>query len=129
MAYVGALREVGLARILIVDDSESDRVLLQRILERAGHTVLVAEGGEEVVRTHVGTGIDIVITDLQMPQIHGLELITVLRSLTPRPTIVAISSTGEAQLEMARMLGATETLQKPIDARSLIALLDRLGFR
>jgi CheY-like chemotaxis protein len=103
-----------LARVLVVDDEEADRVVLKTILERASHTVWVAKDGAEALTQFQGNGIDVVVTDLQMDQVHGLELITILREFSPRPQIIAISGTGEAQLDMARMLGASRTLQKPV---------------
>jgi two-component system chemotaxis response regulator CheY len=102
------------ARLLVVDDDESDRIVLKTILERAKHEVLEAKDGAEALSAFQGHRIEVVITDLQMDNVHGLELITILRELSPRPGIIAISATGEAQLDMARMMGASHTLQKPI---------------
>ena len=85
---------ISVARILIVDDDEADRIVLGTILERAGHQAYFAADGEEALSEYGGHAIDVVITDLQMPKVHGLELITVLRDLSPRPAIIAISGTG-----------------------------------
>ncbi len=112
-----------MARILIVDDEESDRLLVRSILERAGHEIYVAEDGQQAVTLFGGTAIDVVVTDLEMPRAHGLELITVLREASPRPGIVVISGTGSAQLEMARAIGADTTLSKPVDAAELLAAI------
>ena len=109
-----------MARILIVDDDEADRTVLGTVLERAGHETFFAADGEEALRDYRGGAIDIVITDLQMPSVHGLELITLLRDRFPRPAIIAISGTGEPQLEMAHALGAEATLSKPIDPHLLL---------
>ncbi len=109
-----------MARILIVDDDKSDRVLLSAILERADHEVFFAEDGEEALREYGGHAIEVVITDLQMPRVHGLELITVLRDLSPRPAIIAISGTGLDQLDMAKAVGADATLTKPVDPDELL---------
>lgn len=103
-----------MARLLVVDDDEADRVVLRTILERAQHEVWVAKDGAEALTHFQGNRIDVVITDLQMANVHGLELITILRDLSPRPGIIAISATGEAQLDMARLIGASHTLQKPV---------------
>jgi len=108
------------ARLLVVDDDEGDRVVLRTILERAMHQVWVATDGDEALTQFQGNQIDVVITDLQMANVHGLELITILRDLSPRPGIIAISATGEAQLDMARMMGASYTLQKPIRPDQLL---------
>ena len=109
-----------MARILIVDDDESDRIVLSTILERAGHETFIAEDGEAALREYRGTGIEVVITDLQMPNVHGLELITLLRDFTPRPAIIAISGTGSDQLDMAQVVGAEATLSKPVTPTELL---------
>ena len=110
-----------MARVLVVDDDEGDRVVLRTILERASHEVWVASDGDEALSQFQGKGIQVVITDLQMRNVHGLELITVLRELSPKPAIVAISGTGEAQLDMARLVGASRTLTKPVRPDLLLA--------
>ncbi len=110
-----------MAPILIVDDNESDRTILSAILERAGHETFVAENGEAAVSLCLGRTFEVVITDLQMHEVHGLELITFLRDLSPRPAIIAISGTGSVQLDMAQALGATVTLLKPVDPEELLS--------
>jgi DNA-binding NtrC family response regulator len=112
-------------RILIVDDEESDRLLLQGILARAGYQTFVASGGEEALRTYLDAGVDAVITDLQMPDVHGFELISILRDFTPRPALIAVSGTGAIQLYMAEVLGARWTLRKPVDPEQLLDLVER----
>jgi CheY-like chemotaxis protein len=110
-----------LARLLIVDDEEADRIVLKTILERAQHEVFVAHDGDEALEQIRGQGIEVVITDLQMRNIHGLELITILRDIRPRPGIIAISGTGEDQLDMAQALGAEKALSKPVTPDELLA--------
>jgi CheY-like chemotaxis protein len=113
------------ARVLIVDDEEGDRVVLRTILERGAHEVLEAKDGDEALQVYGGKGIEVVVTDLQMRNVHGLELITILRDFDPRPGIIAISGTGEVQLDMAHMLGATVTLTKPIMPELLLGAVER----
>ena len=115
-----------MARVLIVDEEEGDRVVLRTILGRAGHEVLEAKDGDEALEVYGGKGIEAVITDLQMRNVHGLELITILRDLWPRPGIIAISGTGQIQLDMAQMLGATKTLTKPVMHEELLVALDEV---
>jgi CheY-like chemotaxis protein len=112
---------------LVVDDDEGDRTVLRTILERAGHEVWVASDGDEALSQFQGKGIEVVVTDLQMSRVHGLELITVLRELSPKPAIVAISGTGEAQLDMARLVGASRTLTKPVRPDLLLAAVADLS--
>lgn len=109
-----------MARLLVVDDEEADRVVLKTILERAGHEVFLAKDGREALDLYDGKDIQIVITDLQMDDVHGLELITIIRDFQPRPRIVAISGTGAVQLDMAEALGAEKTLTKPVRPDQLL---------
>lgn len=110
-----------MARILIVDDQEADRLLVQAVLTRSGHDTIVVEDGEAALRAYLDSGVDIVITDLQMPDVHGFELIAILRELAPPPAIIALSGTGAFQLHMAESLGAGWTLHKPVDPQLLVA--------
>jgi len=113
-------------RILFVDDVESDRLLGQAILERAGHTVVFAEDGEEALAACLAQRMDVVITDLQMPKAHGFELITALRDMEHPPPIIVISGTGPYQLEIADALGANFTLSKPVDPDALLAAVEQI---
>ena len=114
-----------MAHILIVDDEESERVLQQMILERHGHEVYTAANGIEAFRHLMSKKIDLVITDLQMPDVHGLELISVIRDRTPRPAVIVVSGTGPGQLEVAKAVGAQFTLNKPVHADSLMAVVEQ----
>lgn len=109
-----------MANILIVDDDEMDRSLLQVVLAEEGHDIYLATDGDEAVALCSGTPMDVVVTDLHMPKMHGLELISVIRDLSPRPAIVVISGTGEPQLDMASAMGADKTLSKPISHSELL---------
>jgi len=114
------------ARVLIVDDEEADRVVLRTILERGNHEVYEASDGDEALQAYGGKGIEVVVTDLQMRNVHGLELITILRDFTPRPGIIAISGTGEVQLDMAQMVGAAKALTKPVMPDVLLAAVQQV---
>lgn len=113
-----------MARVLIVDDEEADRLLLQAILARAGHDTFFAESGEEAVREYRLRGIEVVVTDLQMSEGHGYELITALRDFEPRPAVIAVSGTGGPQLDMAEALGCRWTMTKPVRPEPLLQALD-----
>lgn len=114
-----------MARILIVDDEETDRLLVEAILTRAGHETIVVKGGEEALRAYLDRGVDIVITDLKMPDVHGFELITIMREFRTPPVVIALSGTGPFQLHMAEALGAEWTLLKPVDPRMLLDAVHR----
>ncbi len=103
-----------MARVLIVDDEPTDRVILANIIEQAGHECHFASGGLEALETYLRGGIDIVVTDLQMPDGGGLELIEALKSLLPETPIIAVSSMTPEGLAEAKSKGATAAFSKPV---------------
>jgi CheY-like chemotaxis protein len=114
-----------MAHILIVDDEESARLLHRIILERHGHEVCTAADSNEALESLRTKSIDLVITDLQMPGVHGFEFISVLRDVSPRPIVVVVSGTGPGQLEVAKAVGAQFTLNKPVYEESLVAIVEQ----
>ena len=109
-----------MARVLIVEDEPTDRVILANIIEQAGHECHFASGGLEALETYLRGGIDIIVTDLQMPDGGGLELIEALKSLLPETAIIAVSGMKPEGLAEARSKGATAALSKPVDPQELI---------
>ena len=108
--------------ILIADDNEMLRNCLTDILEEAGYSVVQASNGREALtHIHSSTEFDLLITDLVMPDMEGLELITILKTSHPSLIIVAISGSFDGQfLEVAKRLGVKDTLQKPLSRISLL---------
>jgi CheY-like chemotaxis protein len=116
------------ARILIVDDSASIRKLLAVVLRDAGHDTLCAADGEEALTTYRHEKPALVIVDIFMPKLDGIETITALRQEVPPPKIIAISAGGSVgRLEVphgrlydalvdARLAGVDLALSKPFDA-------------
>ena len=113
-----------MARILVVDDDEADRLIEEAILTQAGHEVIAFEGGADALRRQLDGDVDLVITDLEMPDVHGFELITILRGLRPSPPVVAVSGKGRLQLHFARELGAQVTVEKPVDRERLLKAVE-----
>ena len=113
-----------MASVLVVDDTETDRVLLGAILEAAGHDLHYASNGDEARLVYANVSVDVVVTGLHMQPGHGLELIQALTAEDPETAIIAVSGTGPAQLDMARSLGARLALSKPIDAKRLLEAVE-----
>ncbi len=109
-----------MAHVLIVDDSELDRVILGNIFEQAGHECHFATGGLEALETYLRGGLDIVVTDLQMPDGGGLEFIEALRALLPEAPIIVVSGTGPEVLTEAESKGAFVAFSKPVDPHALL---------
>ena len=108
-----------MARVLIVEDEPTDRVILAKLLERMGHEVFFASDCEEAFKTYLKNSIEIIITDLNMPHVDGLEFIGAVRALFPRAVIIAVSGKGQLLLDEAERMGAFATFSKPIDPQGL----------
>ena len=111
--------------ILIAEDDERLRHSLASILEEAGYSVVEASNGKEVLLDLSSADLCLLLTDIVMPEMEGLELIKHLRQYHPKLPIVAMSGAFEGRfLDAARMLGAKETLQKPFEREALLAALE-----
>jgi len=114
--------------ILIVDDEPGIRELLGMILESAGHTVIAAVDGVEAPKIMASRQIDIVITDLLMPERDGIEFITEIRQKYPNVKIVAMSGGGhiarDSYLRIAKNFGAHCLLEKPFSQAGVMKAID-----
>ena len=115
-----------MADILIVDDEEMDRVLETAILEKAGHDLLYARDGNAALEVCRTRDVDVVITDLAMPESSGLRLILELRDRNFDVPIIAISGWAKDQLDLAEDLGADHTLLKPVTREALLAAVEKV---
>jgi CheY-like chemotaxis protein len=114
--------------ILVVDDNRWIQQALPALLEEEGFLVRVAGNGEEGFRSVCAGGVDLVITDVTMPEVDGVELIRLMR-LDPffqRTPIVAITAYGGRRLEEAKDAGADVCFEKPIDHPFLVDTIARL---
>jgi len=105
-------------RLLIVDDNEMNRDMLARRLARKGYDVLVANGAQELVESVKQDGIDLVLLDIEMPEITGLDALRILRKVYSAAELPVIMVTAKNQSEdiiTALDLGANDYLTKPID--------------
>ncbi len=109
-----------MASVLIVEDSRLERLILGQIIEQAGHECHFATGGLEALEIYLRGGIDIVVTDLQMPDGGGLELIEALGALLPGVAIIAVSGLRPEVLAEARSKGAAAAFSKPVDPDELV---------
>jgi CheY-like chemotaxis protein len=110
--------------VLIVDDDKSIREMLDTCLRNTGYEVVTASDGKEAVSVSRETNPDLVITDIFMPGMDGLELIRYLRTNSPATRIIAISEMGD-YLKTAQLLGAHAVLRKPLHEAKLLELIDQ----
>ncbi|HEX3766643.1 MAG TPA: response regulator [Kofleriaceae bacterium] len=116
--------------VLFVDDSVSVRKVAERALKQLGVEVTLATDGADALDKLRGGRFDLVFTDLEMPRMHGYELIRELRFLPAfqtLPVVVVTSRSGKKHRDEAHTLGASEYLTKPFTARSLAAALVKFG--
>ena len=110
-------------RILLIDDDSTLRRALRIALERSGYIVVEAANGKEGLTAFASQAADLVVTDLIMPEVEGVETIRELRKVSAGVPIIAISGGGrgsaEDYLHYARLFGASRVFEKPFDIDTL----------
>jgi CheY-like chemotaxis protein len=120
---------VGLARILIVDDDAAVQATIRLLLERAGHSVVAAGDGRKGLAIFETGSFDLLLLDIFMPGMDGLETMRLVHQQQPLIPIIVISGnpvssdsgSGPDFLTMATSLGAVRSLQKPFRPAALLA--------
>lgn len=103
-------------KIMVVDDSESVRVLLSLILKNEGFNVTESENGKDALHKLNEVSVDMLITDLYMPEMNGIQLVEKLRSIPKLkliPVIMVSSENHEPIINKAKEIGVDEWLMKP----------------
>jgi two-component system response regulator (stage 0 sporulation protein F) len=117
-------KETPMAKILVIDDERPIRSLLRAALEGDDHQVLEAANGRLGLELYREWSADLIITDLVMPEMSGLDLIS---ELTKSARVKIIAMTGDAdatnRLTTARLLGARQILRKPFDLPTLLSMV------
>lgn len=112
-------------RILVIDDEKSARLLLERVLTRAGHQVVLTETGEEGLEQLSRGEFDLIITDKNLPGMDGLEVLRLARET--RPTLQAVVITGFPTPETkvaSRQLGVFAYVTKPFGILDILGACD-----
>jgi CheY-like chemotaxis protein len=124
-------QQAGSLRILIIDDDESVRDSTQMILNAHGHQTCVAGGGPEGLSRLMQEQFDIVITDILMPGVDGIETIREIRKHHPSMKILAMSGGDRSarynSLISAHALGADQIMRKPFDEDVLLTIIRDLA--
>ncbi len=119
------------ARILVVDDEESIRDLLRLVLTGEGYSVVTVNDGEEAIEHLEAQRFDLVITDLVMPVVNGVEVLRAAKRIDPNYPVIVITGypSVETVTELVR-LGAGDYLTKPFNVdvvRVTVAKLLEMG--
>ncbi|WP_062205892.1 response regulator [Aureimonas sp. AU12] len=115
--------------ILTIDDSRTMRELLRAALDAAGFTVIQAEDGLHGLEVLSACDPDVIITDINMPRMNGLEFIEAVRVDQARraiPIIVLTTESDAAKKDRARKAGATGWIVKPFDPAKLVSAINRV---
>jgi diguanylate cyclase (GGDEF)-like protein/PAS domain S-box-containing protein len=115
------------SRLLIVDDNEMNRDMFARRLERKGYVVELAENAKDLLQRVKRDAVDLVLLDIEMPEISGLDALKALRGLysaAELPIIMVTAKTQSEDIVKALDLGANDYLTKPIDFPVAVARID-----
>lgn len=118
-----------MASILIVDDNRGLRRALGESLRHAGHHVRLAENGVDALAQYNSEPFDLVITDIYMPEMDGIELLIRIQHESPGVRVLVMSGGGyiarHKMLDDARHLGAVETIAKPFQPEEFLDAVER----
>ena len=114
-------------KVLIVDDEENARIGLKKLLSREGYFVDAVANGFEALKHLDNDAVDLVITDINMPEMNGLVFLRELNRSFPATNVIMVTAYGgvESYLE-AMNLGAFEYLNKPVKLDELKAVMNRI---
>jgi CheY-like chemotaxis protein len=120
-----------MAKILVVEDTNEVRRAITAILQSGGHhDVSAVNGGRQALELLKRQSFDLVMTDMLMPEVGGMEILTYLCTLSKRPLVIAMSGGGPGLPAEKALLGtdfmADAFLEKPIEKRDLLAVIDKL---
>ncbi|MBF0549876.1 MAG: response regulator [Deltaproteobacteria bacterium] len=119
-----------MAKILVVDDDRSLRKMLCLTLRKDGFEAIEAADGNQAIKLVESESVDLVLTDIVMPDKEGIQLIIELKRTNPEIKIIAMSGGGlalsELYLTMAKQVGADQIIAKPIFRDDLINMIRQL---
>jgi len=113
-------------RVLVVDDEEGVRNLLQRTLEGTGYNVVTAADGQEALDKMSELDIEVVLLDIKMPGMSGIEVLKQLTAYYPDTCVVMVTAVGDAQTAVETMkLGAYDYIIKPFNPEEMVLTVQR----
>src|SRR5258708_37887473 len=113
-----------MARVLVVDDEENLRLVLRTLLKRQGYEVETAESGEQALALVDSFGPDVILTDVRMPKMGGLDLLATLKAKQYPATVIVMSAYGNIDLALEAMkAGAYDYVGKPFKPHEIVLAL------
>ena len=120
-------REARTLRFLVVDDNEDIRDVFCRLVERAGHVASTAADGQEAVEALERESFDVMLLDLTMPRMNGVDVVRWIRAhpdVAPTMRIVVISAWAGEHRAVLQELGVVTVMQKPLRIQQLTDLIE-----
>lgn len=119
-------------KILLADDNAVNRLLARRLLNKAGHEVILAENGREALEAWEAERPDVILMDVQMPVMDGLEATQLIRNLeqdkqfNPTPIIALTANALERDRQQCLAAGMDDFLSKPFQIQALLDVVQRV---
>jgi DNA-binding NtrC family response regulator len=114
-------------KVLIVDDEENARIGLKKLLSREGYQVATVANGFEALEHLNQDAVDLVITDINMPEMNGLVFLRELNRSHPTTSVIMVTAYGGVESYLESMnLGAFEYLNKPVNLDELRVVMNRI---
>lgn len=112
--------------ILVVDDEKNVRDITRAYLEKAGYDVLEAADGEAALEAFQNLKVDLMILDIMMPKLNGMEVLECIRRSSDVPVIMLTAKVGESDLVEGIQTGADDYIKKPFSMRELMVRVEAL---
>jgi two-component system NtrC family response regulator len=117
-------------RILVVDDQAAQRELITGFLRKQNFEAIAAESGEKALDKFRREPFDLVLTDMKMPGMSGLELLAALRTMNPEATVIVVTAYGTVETAVAAVkAGAADYLTKPVNLEELLYRIEQVKER
>lgn len=113
-------------RILLAEDDDSMRVYLSRALERSGYEVVAVDRGTAAIPLISQERFDLLLTDIVMPEMDGIELAQHVASIAPETRVMFITGFAAVTLRAGRIAPEAKVLSKPFHLRDLVMEVDRM---
>jgi DNA-binding response OmpR family regulator len=113
-----------MARLLVVEDEPTVREVVERYLRRAGHQVMTAGDGNERLRLALAEQLDLIVLDLMLPGLDGLDVCRRLRAVRQTPVIMLTARSEDADAVLGLGLGADDYVRKPFSPPELVARVE-----
>src|SRR5438046_1385857 len=126
-SWEGSVRKVAQRTILVADDDASIRSLLKQLLSDEGYSVVEATTGNEVVEKVKDTNPDLVIMDVRMPELDGIEALSKLKATSPKTSVLIMTAFGTSNHAIRAMeLGAFDYITKPFELDKIALAVKRV---